>query len=83
MLSRSCTVTAASAAVNFYLDTARSTDNDYYFEGAFAISSDYRQGEPLRLEALEPGKTTVRADGRVPQRRFWQSICRNFSRCRT
>ena len=47
----------------FYLDTARSTDNDYYFEGAFAISSDYRQGEPLRLEALEPGKTTVRADG--------------------
>ena len=47
----------------FYLDTARSTDNDYYLEGAFAISSDYRQGELLRLEALEPGKTTVRADG--------------------
>ena len=47
----------------FYLDTARSTDNDYYLEGAFAISGDYRQGEPLRLEALEPGKTTVRADG--------------------
>ena len=40
----------------FYLDTARSTDNDYYLEGAFAISSDYRQGELLRLEALEPGK---------------------------
>lgn len=47
----------------FYLDTARSTDNDYYFEGAFAISSDYRQGEPLRLEALDPSGTTVRADG--------------------
>lgn len=28
----------------FYLDTARSTDNDYYFEGAFAISSDYKKG---------------------------------------
>ena len=28
----------------FYLDTARSTDNDYYFEGAFAISSDYEEG---------------------------------------
>ena len=47
----------------FYLDTARSTDNDYYFEGAFAISSDYEKGEPLRLEALDPGGTTVRADG--------------------
>ena len=47
----------------FYLDTARSTDNDSYFEGAFAISGDYKQGEPLRLEALDPGGTTVRADG--------------------
>ena len=47
----------------FYLDTARSTDNDYYFEGAFAISSDYQKGEPLRLEALDPSGTTVRADG--------------------
>ena len=28
----------------FYLDTARSIDNDYYFEGAFAISSDYKKG---------------------------------------
>lgn len=47
----------------FYLDTARSTDNDYYFEGAFAISSSYKEGDPLRLEALDPGGTTVRADG--------------------
>lgn len=49
----------------FYLDTARSTDNDYYLEGAFAISSDYEKGAPLRLEALEPGGTTVRADGQA------------------
>ena len=49
----------------FYLDTARSTANDYYLEGAFAISSTYQKGEPLRLEALEPGKTTVRADGQA------------------
>ena len=47
----------------FYLDTARSTDNDYYLEGAFTISNTYQAGEPLRLEALDPGGTTVRADG--------------------
>ena len=66
----------------FYLDTARSTDNDYYFEGAFAISSDYRQGEPLWRRSSRVKRPCVRTE-RVPQRRFWQSICRNFSRCRT
>ncbi len=47
----------------FYLDTARSTENNYYLEGAFAVSSDYQMGDPLRLEALDPGGTTHRADG--------------------
>ena len=58
----------------FYLDTARSTDNDYYFEGAFAISVWRRLSRVKR--------PCVRTE-RVPQRRFWRSICRNFSRCRT
>lgn len=48
---------------SFYLDTARSTENNYYLEGAFTISSDYVMGDPLRLEALDPGGTTHRADG--------------------
>lgn len=48
---------------SFYLDTARSTENDYWLEGAFSVSQSYEPGEPLRLEALDPGGTTDRADG--------------------
>lgn len=47
----------------FYFDTVRSTDNDYYLEGAFTLSNTYRKEEPLRMEALDPDETTVRADG--------------------
>ena len=37
----------------FYLDTSRSTENDYYIEGAFIPAGDYTPGSPLRLEVTE------------------------------
>lgn len=41
----------------FYLDTVRSTENDYYIEGAFipGIGPSY-QGEALRLVAVNPSE---------------------------
>lgn len=39
----------------FYLDTNRSTENDYYIEGAFIPAGDYTPGSPLRLEVTEQG----------------------------
>lgn len=43
----------------FYLDTVRSTENDYYLESAFipGVGSSY-QGEPLRLYIREQGSWT-------------------------
>lgn len=48
----------------FYLDTARSTENDYYIEGAFipGIAQDYAGGA-LRLEAAELGRSIQMPDG--------------------
>ena len=48
----------------FYLDTARSTENDYYIEGAFipGIAQDYTGGA-LRLEAAELGRLSSMPDG--------------------
>ncbi len=40
----------------FYLDEARSTENDYYIEGAFIPGRDYAPDGALRLELLEIGK---------------------------
>ncbi|MDO4270577.1 MAG: hypothetical protein Q4C72_06585 [Eubacteriales bacterium] len=43
-------------AGRFYLDTARSTENDYYVEGAFIPVGDYTAADgPLRLEVGEQG----------------------------
>ena len=39
----------------FYLDKSRSTENDYYIEGAFIPQGDYTPGMPLRLVAQEQG----------------------------
>ena len=39
----------------FYLDKSRSTENDYYIEGAFIPAGDYTPGSPLRLEVTEQG----------------------------
>lgn len=39
----------------FYLDESRSTENDYYIEGAFIPAGDYTPGSPLRLEVTEQG----------------------------
>lgn len=48
----------------FYLDTARSTENDYYIEGAFipGIAQDYAGGA-LQLEAAELGRSIAMPDG--------------------
>lgn len=40
---------------HFYLDKSRSTENDYYIEGAFIPAGDYTPGSPLRLEVTEQG----------------------------
>ncbi|WP_306488496.1 hypothetical protein [Agathobaculum sp.] len=47
----------------FYLDTSRSTENDYYIEGAFIPSGDYTPGTPLRFVAQEVGKTQTVSSG--------------------
>nr|WP_297173617.1 DUF4179 domain-containing protein [uncultured Agathobaculum sp.] len=47
----------------FYLDESRSTDNDYYIEGAFIPSGDYTLGTPLHLVAQEQGKWQTWGDG--------------------
>ena len=50
----------------FYLDTSRSTENDYYIEGAFIPSGDYTSGTPLRLVAQEQGRhQTVSTGGTI------------------
>lgn len=47
----------------FYLDTSRSTENDYYIEGAFIPNGDYAPGTPLRFVAQEVGKTQTVSSG--------------------
>lgn len=47
---------SGSCDVSFYLNKSRSTENDYYLEGAFVPVADYQHGEPLRLEAVEVGE---------------------------
>ncbi len=47
----------------FYLDTSRSTANDYYIEGAFIPSGDYTPGTPLRFVAQEAGKMQTVSSG--------------------
>lgn len=47
----------------FYMDTSRSTENDYYIEGAFIPSGDYTPGTPLRFVAQEVGKTQTVSSG--------------------
>ena len=50
----------------FYLDESRSTENDYYIEGAFIPSGDYTSGTPLRLVAQEQGRDqTVSTGGTI------------------
>lgn len=49
----------------FYLDTSRSTANDYYIEGAFIPSGDYTPAPPLRFVALEVGKTQTVSSGGI------------------
>ena len=50
----------------FYLDTSRSTENDYYIEGAFIPSGDYTPGTPLRFVAQEQGRDqTVSTGGTI------------------
>ncbi len=50
----------------FYLDTSRSTANDYYIEGAFIPSGDYTPGTPLRFVAQEQGRDqTVSTGGTI------------------
>lgn len=47
----------------FYLDTSRSTANDYYIEGAFIPNGDYTPGTPLRFVAQETGKMQTFSSG--------------------
>lgn len=47
----------------FYLDTSRSTENDYYIEGAFIPNGDYTPGTPLRFVAQETGKMQTVSSG--------------------
>lgn len=47
----------------FYLDTSRSTANDYYIEGAFIPNGDYTPGTPLRFVAQETGKMQAVSSG--------------------
>ena len=47
----------------FYLDKSRSTENDYYLEGAFIPSGDYSAGTPLRLVMQEQGREQVVSNG--------------------
>ena len=47
----------------FYLDKSRSTENDYYIEGAFIPGGDYTPGAPLRLVAQEQGTWQPWDDG--------------------
>ena len=47
----------------FYLDTSRSTANDYYIEGAFIPNGDYTPGTPLRFVAQETGKMQTVSSG--------------------
>ena len=47
----------------FYLDKSRSTENDYYLEGAFIPSGDYTAGTPLRLAMQELGREQVVSNG--------------------
>ena len=49
----------------FYLDESRSTENDYYIEGAFIPNGDYTPGTPLRFVALEVGKTQTVSSGGI------------------
>lgn len=49
----------------FYLDTSRSTENDYYIEGAFIPSGDYAPDTPLRFVAQEVGKTQTVSSGGI------------------
>lgn len=49
----------------FYLDTSRSTENDYYIEGAFIPSGDYTPDTPLRFVAQEVGKTQTVSSGGI------------------
>ena len=66
----------------FYLDTSRSTANDYYIEGAFIPSGDYTPAPPCALSRWRSAK----------RRRFPAAVssaisrsrcpCRTLSRCR-
>ena len=47
----------------FYLDESRSTENDYYIEGAFIPNGDYTPGTPLRFVAQEIGKMQTVSSG--------------------
>ena len=47
----------------FYLDESRSTENDYYIEGAFIPNGDYTPGMPLRFVAQETGKMQTVSSG--------------------
>ena len=48
---------------HFYLDKSRSTENDYYIEGAFIPNGDYTPGTPLRFVAQETGKMQTVSSG--------------------
>lgn len=47
----------------FYLDESRSTENDYYIEGAFIPNGNYTPGTPLRFVAQETGKMQTVSSG--------------------
>lgn len=67
----------------FYLDTARSTDNDYYSRAHLRFRAiTGRESRSVWRRSIRAERPCVRTE-RVLQRRFWRSICRNFSRCRT
>lgn len=54
---------SGSCDVSFYLNKSRSTENDYYLEGAFVPIADYKHSEPLRLEVVEVGKYMTGSEG--------------------
>lgn len=83
LISRSCTATAASAAVNF-ISIPHVRRQRLLFRGRICDFERLQAGESRSVwRHLSRVKRPCVRTERVPQRRFWQSICRNFSRCRT
>ena len=83
LISRSCTAIAASAAVNFTsIPRVRPTTTTISRAHLRFRAITGRESRSVWKHLIRAERPCVRTE-QVPQRQFWQSICRNFSRCRT